>query len=79
MSKMDQDTPFRFFLLENKVHSLSEDTTDEFWAVGKKGLGQNELGQILMEIRVLWDNQDRYKATREDIKRKIPEILWNKQ
>ena len=30
MSKMDQDTPFRFFLLENKVHSLSEDTLDNF-------------------------------------------------
>jgi ribA/ribD-fused uncharacterized protein len=34
-----------------EAHLIEESTTDAFWGVGRKGIGKNMLGVLLMETR----------------------------
>ena len=51
-AKFSQNAELMDKLLSTNGFSLVEDSkTDTFWGIGKKGNGQNILGQLLMELR----------------------------
>ncbi len=51
MTKSEQCPDFLFSALLQSADELVKDTSNEYWAWGRNGQGQNMLGKLLMTIK----------------------------